>query len=1059
MTKKSVPALKSLACCTPRQSVLDGSEDFVVNLSTLPELTEKEAMEFLDANVLTSGMEELIIQVVDRLNGGPSRGIFKLSEAMGGGKTQSMLVTGILCKFPKLMSSLPFKKTQKVCHPDHVIAFTGRSTDQNIWVTLGKQLGADFQHDSAPSEKQWSTVFQNKSVLILLDEVAFYLVHAVSQGTKEQGERFSTLTALALTNLFGAIRDHKDAGRVAVVVADLQKDWEQGHEDLARIMESNVTLGGTIQSANNELSKGAVSISPVDNTKDELYAILRKRLFKEIDIQPKEKKDLIDAYFAELQTAKKAGLVERALATIRDELEVSYPFHFSTKHLIETFNDNPGFQKTRDVIRLMASIVRSIWGKGEHEVQQHTLLSLASPDLNVSAVSSRFKEIKRSLEGALQTDVANSGTSYAESLVDETDGLSLIAAKWIYVSSLSEARPRGLSKEEIAEYIASPGVDLSGLSFALDELYRNCWYIDQLRSGRYFFNKVKNLNAQLNSYVKHCTDPDRDSVIDTRLTEMFEPKEKRCYQRLLVHPDFTKIALDRDKTTLVICGHDAPFKKFFEGEKYKNRIAILTLVDAAGLVRIRSHARRQWAIELVMKDMNKEDAQYEKAKEERTKIQSELFLALRSIYARLLYPLGDPSTGESKLTETILLDSYTEEVGGPAIKYDGKDNSTKGELVIESTLRSVAKYQVISSSAGADKVKPYQSLRTRVEQFLFPPAGRASWDQLLDGAASRGIMVWFEPGRLERMKEILLTAGEWRDEAGQFLKPPFEEVTAVSIDHERDSKTGRITTTDIKLFHADTLVVSEDGRPPKKIKYDEAFSSDGMTLVFEGLDSTGKNKTGKPYRITNYIEIKYDFLPTTKAGFKTLKIGVVPADAKLKWSGDGGDPANNGISYTGDGVEVQEGTSVKIYAEKSSISNEASFIVPTPSGNSKDGNEAFLDPDMPTTVAGKVLRELGLVSRKSVHDFLSKLPSDCLIVGPRAKIVKAESDNRVAVSWDGKTYLTCERLLHAYEFLDQELPEAEWELDATSIVFSSGRQLIEWQKKCSVKIASGLMTQ
>jgi hypothetical protein len=141
----------------------------------------------------------------------------------------------------------------------------------------------------------------------------------------------------------------------------------------------------------------------VDNTKDELYAILRKRLFKEIKITDKEKKVLIDAYFAELQTAKSAKPIDRPLSAIREELEVSYPFHSSTKHMIETFNDNPGFQKTRDVIRLMAAIVRSIRGKGEVEVGRHTLLSLASPDLNVSGVASRFKEIKRSLEGALQT--------------------------------------------------------------------------------------------------------------------------------------------------------------------------------------------------------------------------------------------------------------------------------------------------------------------------------------------------------------------------------------------------------------------------------------------------------------------------------------------------------------------------------------------------------------------------------------------------------------------------------------------------------------------------------
>jgi hypothetical protein len=1053
--------MKSLNCCTPRQSVLDGSEDFVVNLSALVELTEAEATEFLDANVLTSGMEELIMQAFDRLSGGPSRGIFKLSEAMGGGKTQSMIVAGLLARFPKLAKALPFKTQPKNVELDQVIAFTGRSTDENVWVTIGKQLGANFSEDSAPSEKQWAALFTGKCVLILLDELAFYLVHAASKGTKDQGERFSTLTSIALTNLFGAIRDHKEAGKVAVVVADLQKDWDQGHEDLARIMRSNVSLGGTIQSADNEMSKGAVSISPVDNTKDELYAILRKRLFKEINLTTKEKKEVIDAYFAELQTAKKAGLVERALPTIREELEVSYPFHFSTKHLIETFNDNPGFQKTRDVIRLMAAIVRSIWGKGTQEVERHTLLSLASPDLNVSAVSSRFKEIKRSLEGALQTDIANAGTSYAESLVADTNGLSLTAAKWIYAASLSETRPRGLLKEEIAEYLVAPGLDISGLGFALDELARNCWYIDQLRSGRYFFNKVKNLNAQLNSYVKSCSDPDRDSVIEEKLKEMFDPKEKRCYQRLFIHPDFTKVTLDRDKTTLVVCGHEAPYQNFFEGEKYKNRIAFLTLVDPAGLQRIRNHARRNWAITQVLKDLNKDDAQYEKAKDERTNIQTELFLAIRSVYARLLYPLGDPATGDSKLTDTTLLDSYAEQAGGQMVKYDGKDNASKGELVIESTLRSVAKFQVVAAATGADKVKAYKSLRTRVEQFLFPSSGRASWDQILDAAGSRGLMVWAEPGTLDRMKETLVTAGEWRDQAGQLLKPPFEEVTSVSIEYTRDAKTGQITTTDIKLFHADTLLVTEDNAAPRKIKHDEAFTSGAMALVFQARDSTGKNKDGKAYRIENHIEIKHDFLPSATAGHRTLKLGVVPPDAKVKWTADGTDPANNGIAYPAKGADVKEGVTVKVYAEKAAAHSEITITVPKEidDGDGDGKKPPTLDPAKSATLAGKALKDLGLVSRQGVHKFLSKLPTGCVLLGPRAKVVRAESDNRVAVSWDGKSRLTAERLIKAFEFLDGELADAEWELDASSLIFPTGKDLIEWQKEISVKIAPGLITQ
>ena len=88
----------------------------------------------------------------------------------------------------------------------------------------------------------------------------------------------------------------------------------------------------------------------VDNTKDELYAILSKRLFKDLDVSAKDIAAVADAYAAELKKA--SAIVERPTMKVREEMLVSYPFHFATKHLIASFNDNPGFQKTRDVIRL-----------------------------------------------------------------------------------------------------------------------------------------------------------------------------------------------------------------------------------------------------------------------------------------------------------------------------------------------------------------------------------------------------------------------------------------------------------------------------------------------------------------------------------------------------------------------------------------------------------------------------------------------------------------------------------------------------------------------------------
>jgi hypothetical protein len=174
--------MKTLTACAPRQAVLDGTADFVVNLADLPHLTEAEAREFLDSNVLTSGMELLLQQTFARIGGEKSAsGIYKLSESMGGGKTQSMIVAGILASFPQLASVVGFHKALPRAKTDVVASFTGRSTDQKVWVSIGKQLGVEFPGDRAPSETEWRDALKNRAALILLDELAFYLVHAASQ--------------------------------------------------------------------------------------------------------------------------------------------------------------------------------------------------------------------------------------------------------------------------------------------------------------------------------------------------------------------------------------------------------------------------------------------------------------------------------------------------------------------------------------------------------------------------------------------------------------------------------------------------------------------------------------------------------------------------------------------------------------------------------------------------------------------------------------------------------------------------------------------------------------
>lgn len=223
-------------------------------------------------------------------------------------------------------------------------------------------------------------------------------------------------------------------------------------------------------------------------------------------------------------------------------------------------------------------------------------LFLEAADLNDANVSSRFIEIKKSLADALQTDIANSGTSHAESLDAKTDGPASRCAKWIYVASLSEVHPRGLTDAELAEYLVAPGQSITGMPDALKKLYDTGWYIEQTQSGRYFFHRHKNLNAQVNSSAQGCTHIDRDAQIETKLSEMFEPRDKRCYQKVAVLPTLDQVPLELDKVTLVVCKPHTDIQKFFAGEKYQNRVAFLTAVDQAGVFNVNKKAEHLWAI-------------------------------------------------------------------------------------------------------------------------------------------------------------------------------------------------------------------------------------------------------------------------------------------------------------------------------------------------------------------------------------------------------------------------------------------------------------------------------
>ena len=82
--------------CELHPMALDYSmSEQVENLSAVSSATAAEAREFFNKNYVTKGMETLFSQGLQRLGGKSDQAVFELKQAMGGGKTHSMIALAL----------------------------------------------------------------------------------------------------------------------------------------------------------------------------------------------------------------------------------------------------------------------------------------------------------------------------------------------------------------------------------------------------------------------------------------------------------------------------------------------------------------------------------------------------------------------------------------------------------------------------------------------------------------------------------------------------------------------------------------------------------------------------------------------------------------------------------------------------------------------------------------------------------------------------------------------------------------------------------------------------
>jgi hypothetical protein len=279
----------------------------------------------------------------------------------------------------------------------------------------------------------------------------------------------------------------------------------------------------------------------VDLAANEIYDILRKRLFKSLP-DPAVTGDIAASYGRKLEEASKSKVATRGAEAIADEIAATYPFHPRLKNVIALFKENEQFKQTRGLIELVSRLLRSVWERPANDV---FLIGPQHFDLGIQEVRDKLTEIS-GMRDVIAKDLWDGNASAHAQVIDLKTGKEAATqvGSLLLTASLSTAvnAVKGLTREEMVECLVSPLREPSEFLAAFEELEKTAWYLHHTPEGRYYFDRQENLTKLLQSLAHDAPEPQVDELIRHRLTAMFKPTRKTAYEDVLPLPRVEDIA-------------------------------------------------------------------------------------------------------------------------------------------------------------------------------------------------------------------------------------------------------------------------------------------------------------------------------------------------------------------------------------------------------------------------------------------------------------------------------------------------------------------------------------
>jgi hypothetical protein len=843
---------------------------------------EGDGTAFFERTHITQGMQDLISEGIARLAGASSQAVFHLKQAMGGGKTHLLVGFGLLAKHPALRA----KHCAGASHADAfdsaaIAAFNGRNNpDHFFWGEIAEQLGKGDQFRSfwtsgpkAPDEKDWIKLFDgDRPVLILLDEMPPYFHYLDTQ--KVGNGTVADIATRAFANLLTAAGKKKNA---CVVVSDLAAAYETGGKLINR----------ALQDARAELGRQERTITPVDLAANEIYDILRKRLF--IRVPDKGAiADIASVYGRKLAEAAKAKTAHRGAEAIADEIAATYPFHPRLKNVVALFKENEQFKQTRGLLELVSRLLKSVWERKANDV---FLIGPQHFDLSIPEVRDKLTEIS-GMRDVIAKDIWDAQQSAHAQVIDleaDKDAAAQVSAL-LLTASLSTAvnAVKGLTREEMVECLVTPLREASEFLAAFEELEKVAWYLHHTPEGRFYFDRQENLTKLLQSLANDAPENQIDDLIRHRLREMFKATRRTAYEEALPLPRLDEVA-DRVRRgrVLVIVSPDskippAEVQRFFEGLSQRNNLCVLT-GDKTAMGSVEKAARQLYAAQKADGRIPKGHPQRDDLEHKQAVYEQDFNATVLGLFDKVLFPIQRAGKGAQLAAKPL---DMTRDATKP---FDG-------EAQIEKTLVSHPLKLYL------DVEKEFDAIRDKAEDLLWPKnQAETRWADAADRYAEQAGMPWLPPRGLDQLKGIACNRGLWEDLGnGYVTKSPKKKRTSVQVVVEQgpdDEGRVRLKVNPVNAGPAPRIHYVE-GAPVSQsspVLKENPYSTTALSVSFLVCEPSGQYETGDPVVWTNQLVLRNSL--TEKDGKRQVELLVAPR-GEIRYTLDGSEP-RNGVPYDG----------------------------------------------------------------------------------------------------------------------------------------------------------------